>query len=116
MISTAIVNAPLFREDARAEKNIWIAVLEQAIDDAEALARRIQSDPSLWSNPLFRSDAKSLINYFRDFSLEPGCFGFICELMETDPEQIAKQIHEKHLRHLMPVSERPARMASISAA
>ncbi len=101
-----------FREDARAEKNLWVAVLEQAINDAEALARRIQMNPNLWNDPLFRADARSLIGYFQEQSMEPGGFGFICSLMDVNPGRFGKHIDEKYLRHLMPVSERSVRLAA----
>ena len=104
------------REDARAEKNLWIAVLGQAIDDAEALARKVRRDPDLRNDPLFRADAKSLTDYFQDESMEPGGFGFICDLMGVNPGQTAKRLNNKYLRHLTPVTDRPIRKASISAA
>ena len=105
-----------FREDARAEKNLWVAVLKLAIDDAEALAIKVQANPELWNNPLFRTDARSLTGYFLEQSMEPGSFGFICSLMDVDPDRFAKRLHDKYLRHLTQVTDRPTRMASISAA
>ncbi len=104
-----------FREDARAEKTLWVAVLEQAINDAEALARRVQMDSSLWNDPLFRADVRSLTGYFQEQSMEPGGFGFICSLMDVDPDRFAKRINEKYLRTLTPVTERPTRMARLLA-
>ena len=114
-MSTAITNDTPFMSDARAEKNLWVAVLEQAIDDSAALARRIKRDPSLWSDPLFRSDARSLTDYFIDQSMEFGGFGFICDLLETNPEKTCERIEELYLRHLKPVTKRPTHMARLLA-
>jgi hypothetical protein len=106
-MSTAIANDTHFINDVRAEKNLWVAVLEQAINDSEALARRVKSDPSLWSDPLFRADARNLTNYFKDQSMDFGGFGFICDLLETNPEKTYERIKEQHLRYLMPARDRP---------
>ena len=116
MMSTTIANDTFFREDARAEKNLWIAVLGQAIDDAEALARKVWRDPDLRNDPQFQANARSLTGYFQDESIDPGRFGFICDLMGVNPGQTVKRIHDKYLRHLTPVTDRPIRKASISAA
>ena len=104
------------REDARAEKNLWIAVLGQAIDDAEALARKVRRDPNLRNDTLFQANAKSLTGYFQDESMEPGGFGFICDLMGVNPGKTAKRLNDKYLRYLTPVTDHPTRMASISVA
>ena len=113
---TTIANHITFRTDTRAEKNLWVAVLEQAINDSETLAFKVQDNPNLWDDPLFRADARELISYFQNRSTEMGSFGFICDLMDMDPGQAAKSIHEKYLRHLTPVTEGPTRMDSLAAA
>lgn len=85
------------------ETELWIAVLARAVKDTEMLLDRVRKNPALWENHLFRSEVMDLKRYFRSRSMEPGGFGFICSLMELDPDQSAQQIHEKYLRHLTPI-------------
>ncbi|MBF0186237.1 MAG: hypothetical protein HQM06_17855 [Magnetococcales bacterium] len=89
------------------EKELWIAVLHQAVNDTERLLEKVRKKPALWNNHLFRSEVRHLKTYFRTQSMEPGGFGFICSLMAIDPASAFRQIEEKYLRHLMPVEERP---------
>jgi hypothetical protein len=89
------------------EKELWIAVLHQAVNDTERLLEKVRKKPALWNNHLFRAEVRHLKTYFRTQSMEPGGFGFICSLMSVDPAMAAHQIEEKYLRHLMPVEERP---------
>jgi hypothetical protein len=97
------------------EMDLWIAVLNQAVKDAKALVQKVEKDPTLWSNPLFRSEVIHLKRYFRSQSIEPGSFAFICDLMGIDPEQAAKQINEKYLQHLMLITKNPTHTARILA-
>jgi hypothetical protein len=88
------------------EKELWVAVLKQATDDAEAMATQVQNNPGIWSDPAFREEALSIRQYFQDRSMDPGGFGFICDLLELDPVQAAKRIHELYLQYLIPAKER----------
>lgn len=88
------------------EKALWVAVFEQAINDIRVLTRRARANPSVWDNPLFRNDVNALKHWFRDRSMEPGGFGFLCELLEIDPEHAAKRIKQRYLQHLTPVTDR----------
>ncbi|MBF0583743.1 MAG: hypothetical protein HQL80_05845 [Magnetococcales bacterium] len=94
------------------EKELWIAVLAQAVRDTARLLKKVQKEPELWSNHLFRSDVRDLKRFFRDRSMAPGSFCFICSLMSLDPEQAAQRIEEKYLRHLVPVSKCSAHLAA----
>lgn len=98
------------------EKRLWIAVLSQAVRDAEALLKRVQKKPDLWANHLFRSEVRDLKQYFRNQSMAPGRFGFICDVAGVDPQRVAQCVEEKYFRHLVPVDERPTQMASLAAA
>jgi hypothetical protein len=98
------------------EMTLWIAVLNQAVKDAKALVQKVENDPDLWSNPLFRSEVIHLKRYFRSQSMEPGSFTFICDLMGMDPKQAAKQINEMYLQHLIkPITKRPTQTARLMA-
>ena len=97
------------------EMTLWIAVLNQAVKDAKALVQKLENDPDLWSNPLFRSEVIHLKRYFRSQSIEPGSFMFICDLMGIDPEKAAKQINEQYLQHLMLITKHPTHTARILA-
>lgn len=97
------------------EMTLWIAVLNQAVKDARALVKKVEKNPDLWANPLFRSEVLHLTRYFRSRSTEPGSFSFICDLMDVNPEQAAKRINEEYLRHLTPVEKRSSRMARLLA-
>jgi hypothetical protein len=97
------------------EMNLWIAVLNQAVKDAKALVQKVENNPYLWSNPLFRSEVIHLKRYFRSKSMEPGSFTFICDLLDMDPEQAAKQINEMYLQHLKPITKRPTQTARLVA-
>ncbi len=98
------------------EKDLWSAVLNQAIWDAKTLIQRLENDPGLWRNPLFRSEVLYLHRFFRMRSMEIGSFSFICDLMGWNPDLIARRIHEKYLQHLIQSTERTTRMASLAAA
>ena len=98
------------------EMTLWVAVLNQAVRDAKALVQKIENDPDLWSNPLFRSEVIHLKRYFRSQSMEPGSFTFICDLMGMDPKQAAKQINEMYLQHLIkPITKCPTHTARLMA-
>ena len=107
MLKTSTANNIDSGHAIRSERELWIAVLKQATDDAEAMAIQVQANPNLWTDPLFREEAIDLRQYFQSQSMDLGGFGFICDLMDLDPEKAAKRIHEKYLRHLVPVKERP---------
>ena len=98
------------------ETTLWIAVLTQAVKDAGMLLKKVQEDPTLWANPLFRSEVLHLRRYFRSRSMEPGGFGFICNLMGVDPGQAAKSIENQYFQHLIPVEKRTTCQAKLSAA
>lgn len=83
---------------------LWVAVLTLAMKDAMALIRKVKQDPTLWSNPVFRSEVLHLKRFFRCRSMDPGGFGFICDLMNVDSEHAARHIEEKYLRHLTPIT------------
>ncbi|MBF0400240.1 MAG: hypothetical protein HQL80_05850 [Magnetococcales bacterium] len=88
------------------EKELWVAVLKQATDDAEAMATQIQNNPGIWSDPEFREEALGIRLFFQHCSMDPGGFGFICDLLELDPVQATKRIHELYLQYLIPAKER----------
>ncbi|MBF0461748.1 MAG: hypothetical protein HQL87_10155 [Magnetococcales bacterium] len=94
------------------ERELWVAVLGQAVKDAETLVKKVQKKPELWGDHLFRSEVRHLKRYFRAQSLEIGGFGFICGLMEVEPVYAAQSIEEKYLRHLVPVNERSVHVAA----
>ena len=95
------------------ERTLWIAVLAQAVRDAEMLVKKVQKKPELWTNHLFRSEVRHIKRYFRSCSTEPGGLGFICDLIGVDSAQAAQCVEDQYLRHLVPVNERPTLMASL---
>jgi hypothetical protein len=97
------------------EMTLWIAVLNQAVRDAKALVQKVENDPDLWSNPLFRSEVIHLKRYFRSQSMEPGSFTFICDLVGMDPKQAAKQINGMYLQHLKLITKHPTQTARLMA-
>ena len=97
------------------EMTLWIAVLNQAVKDAKALVQKVENDPDLWSNPLFRSEVIHLKRYFRSQSMEPGSFTFICDLVGMDPKQAAKQINGMYLQHLKLITKHPTQTARLMA-
>ncbi|MEO5350819.1 MAG: hypothetical protein H7836_14420 [Magnetococcus sp. YQC-3] len=94
------------------EGNLWVAVLAQAVRDAETLVRKVQKKPELWGNPLFRYEVRHLKQFFRSQSLAVGSFGFICGLMNVDRDQAAQCIEEKYLRHLVPAGKCSTHLAA----
>ena len=116
MLSTKTSNNIKLEDDTAAEKALWIAVLKQAIDDVEALTEKVQNDPSLWAEHMFRSEVFHIKKYFQCQSMEPGGFGFICDLIGVEPDQAAKSIEGKYFQHLMPVEKRFVRKARFIAA
>ncbi|MBF0342385.1 MAG: hypothetical protein HQL95_15680 [Magnetococcales bacterium] len=99
---------PTSTHSTKQEMALWTAVLDLAVKDARALIRKVRKDPSLWIDPIFRSEVIHLKRYFRSRSMDPGGFGFICDLMDVDPEHAARSIEEKYLRHLIPITAFPA--------
>ncbi len=98
------------------EMALWVAVLNQAVKDTRALVQKVEKDPNLWANPMFRSEVLHLKRYFRKRSMEPGGFGFICDLLGVDDGQAARQVEKLYLRHLnRPVEQRPSRVAMLLA-
>ena len=97
------------------EMSLWIAVLNQAVRDAKALVQKVEKDPALWSNSLFRSEVIHLKRYFQSKSVEPGSFIFICDLMGMNPVNAAKQINEKYLQHLTMITKHPTHTTRILA-
>jgi hypothetical protein len=87
-------------ETADPEQILWIAVLNQAIRDTRTLVRKIEKNPDLWADYLFRTNARNLTRYFKEQSMDLGGFGFICELIQIDSEQAFQRIDELYLRHL----------------
>lgn len=116
MVSTLVANNIDYGNAIGPERDLWIAVLKQATDDAEAMVIQVQGNPHLWADPLFREEAFNLRQYFQSQSMDPGGFYFVCDLMDLDPKKAAKRIHEKYLQHLIPVKERPFCTTSLSAA
>jgi hypothetical protein len=97
------------------EMALWTAVLNQAVKDAKALVQKVENDPALWSNPLFRSEVIHLKQYFRSQSIEPGSFIFICDLMGMNPGKAALQINEMYLQQLIPMTKRPTHSTRLLA-
>ena len=97
------------------EMTLWVAVLNQAVRDAKALVQKVENDPYLWSNPLFRSEVIHLKRYFRSQSVEIGSFIFICDLMGMNPTNAAKQINEKYLQHLTLITKHTSHTTRILA-
>ncbi|MEO5334153.1 MAG: hypothetical protein H7839_19240 [Magnetococcus sp. YQC-5] len=94
------------------ETRLWVAVLAQAVRDAETLVKRVQEKPELWTNYLFRSEVRHIKQFFRSQSLAVGSFGFICGLVNVDRDEAAQRIEEKYLRHLVPASKCSAHVAA----
>nr|CRH06171.1 conserved protein of unknown function [Candidatus Magnetococcus massalia] len=98
------------------EKAMWIAVLNLAVKDAKTLVQRVEKNPDLWGNPMFRREVLHIKRYFRSKSTQPGGFAFICDLMGIDVDLAVKQIEELYLRRLKkPVKQRPSRVAMLLA-
>ena len=90
----------------KSETTLWVAVLARAVKDAEILLKKVQKNPTLWANPLFRSEVLHLKRYFRTRSMEPGGFGFICLLLDIDPDLAFSQIEELFLKHLTSTAQK----------
>ena len=101
---------------ANAERDLWIAVLDRALRDTEALIGTAERKPDVWNDRILRSEVRQINAYFRRRSMEPGGFGFVCTLMDVDAGHAARRIDEIYLRRLtMPVEQRPARLAMLLA-
>ncbi|MBF0182239.1 MAG: hypothetical protein HQM03_19660 [Magnetococcales bacterium] len=87
------------------EVDLWVAVLILAIKDAARLARKGSKNPQLWDDPNFRAEAIHLKKYFHNKSMRVGGFGFICELLDINPEQALRNIHARYLRFLPPTTQ-----------
>ncbi|MBF0589165.1 MAG: hypothetical protein HQL53_08560 [Magnetococcales bacterium] len=94
-------NDVAFREDGRAEKNLWIAVLDQAVEDAGVLAQKVCDEPDLWGLQPFRLEVRQLMRFFNGRSMELGSFRFICSLIECNPDHLRSRLEAMHLKHLI---------------
>ena len=98
--------------DARPEMNLWLAVLDLAIKDTRDLIEEVRFCPELWNDPLFRNDARELKQYFEEQSMEPGGFGFICDLMNVDPGKFTSRLEKLYLHKLTPVHGQASLLAA----
>ena len=46
-------------------------------------------------DPVFRYDYRTLKKWFRSASLEPGSFGWICSLVDVDPQWALNRLRER---------------------
>ena len=97
------------------ETTLWIAVLNQAIRDTQALVKKIEINPGIWKTPIFRSDVQQLKRYFQSQSMEPGSFGFICDLMEVNTEQASRQMDDLYFQYLIPTMKHHTNTAVLPA-
>ncbi|MEO5334400.1 MAG: hypothetical protein H7839_20485 [Magnetococcus sp. YQC-5] len=97
------------------EKRLWTAVLVQAVRDAARLLKNVQENQDLWGDPLFRSEVRDLKQYFRNQSMAPGRFGFVCDVVGVDPKKVARCVEEKYFQHLVLVNKHSTQMATPAA-
>ncbi|MBF0436926.1 MAG: hypothetical protein HQL77_16355 [Magnetococcales bacterium] len=79
---------------------LWNAVLARTVNDARMLLKKLRQNPSIWDCYLFRAEVGYIKQYFHKKSMEPGGFGFICLILDLDPDWAANRIKKKYLRYL----------------
>jgi hypothetical protein len=76
------------REVAKRSKRLWIAVLHQAIEDAQGNTRSAEKSARTVAGP--QRDA--LIWIFCDRSRARNSFRAICDLLDLDPDQARQRL------------------------
>ena len=74
------------------ELNLWLAVLDRAVRDAEMLLDRAKADPSVMDDHVFYQDYLSLCRYFSSRSERIGGVQWICELVDVHPDKISTRL------------------------
>ena len=82
------------------ETSLWLAVLKEAIKDAQLLVNAARCHPELKANDTFRSEVKELESYFTNPSSSVGGFEFICSIIDADSKNLGKAIVKKYFRGL----------------
>lgn len=77
-----------------ADVHLWMAVMDRAVRDLEALERH-KKNPSVVDDPLFRSDYRSLRNWFASDSMDTGSFNWICSLVNMDSRWAINRIQTR---------------------
>lgn len=94
-----IVIEPDIQIDSTPQSNditLWLTVMDRAVRDLVAL-ERFRQDPSVLEDPVFVYDYRTLKEWFRSSSMEPGSFQWICSLVAIDPMWALQKL-EKHTK------------------
>lgn len=83
------------------EKQMWAAVLHQAVKDAKDLFKTAMRNPQATARTDFQHDVRSLQDYFLFPSMQPGGLGFICAWLDIDPEEFSNRVMAKYLNPLL---------------
>ncbi len=74
------------------EIELWLAVLERAVNDAEMLLNRAKAKPSIIDDHVFYQDYLSLCRYFRSRTNRVGGVKWICELVDFHPDNVSARV------------------------
>ncbi|MEO5333293.1 MAG: hypothetical protein H7839_14860 [Magnetococcus sp. YQC-5] len=74
------------------EIQLWLAVLERAVRDAELLLDRAKADPSVIDKHIFYQEYLSLSRYFKSRTNRVGGVKWICELFDFHPDNVSSRV------------------------
>jgi hypothetical protein len=83
------------------ERQLWAAVLHQAIKDAEELYQNYKLNSTLLKYNSFTQEVLILSHYFQNESMEIGGFGFICSHLDIDEECFRNKVMNKYLNPML---------------
>jgi hypothetical protein len=77
------IEHPVQSVEIEACRNLWLAVLEQAVKDARG-ARR------------YHSIVKEAREWFKNEDEDPGSFLWVCRILRLDPEAVRGAVEREH--------------------
>jgi hypothetical protein len=94
----------LVRLTCEAEISLWVSVLGRAATDWKTLNIIFDRDPSIWRDPIFRSDYIGLAKWFTtENECGIGSFRWICLIFDADPDYLCQRLpYAKRLKMRAP--------------
>ncbi|MBT7443078.1 MAG: hypothetical protein HN790_03845 [Methylococcales bacterium] len=83
------------------EKQLWAAVLRQAIQDLKKLHRQMLKTPYVVSDKKFKREARCLQYYFTTNDVYDGGLHFICFYLNLEAENVQLKIAAQYLNSIM---------------
>lgn len=83
------------------ERQLWAAVLLQAVKDARELYQKSTEQPHVLKKTTFQHEVQLLADYFQSPSMQSGSLCFICSWLDIDPDEFSNRVMAKYLDPLL---------------